>query len=133
MTKDGERDPWTGACFLTGGPARIIVVDGVEQLFEDHPRLGPCPVTKTGKERHLAPRHRFWHAVTQWYQSGKALSADGRCVRGEPEDSTEGMVQVGKRTFMPREMFERITEKLAANKTKRTPVDRSRRGSRVPR
>lgn len=100
------------ACLLVGGPIRIIVVDGIEQLFEDHPRLGPCPVTKRGTERHLGPRHRFWLAVTQWYQGGKLLDENGRCIWIEPPDPTEGMVRVGKRDWMPRDMAERLSARL---------------------
>ena len=66
---------------LMGGPDYRIEVNGEVIRFEDHPYCGPCPLNKRGKELRLGPRHKFWSAVTWWYQQGKQLDpVTGRCV-----------------------------------------------------
>lgn len=84
-------------CFLLGGTDRVIVVAGRDYHFEDHPQLGPCPMTNKGEARELRPQHRFWHAVTCWYEQGRQFGADGRCIWAEPPDPMAGMVHLGGR------------------------------------
>lgn len=100
------------ACLLTGGPDHVIEVNGVKERFEDHLRLGPCPTTKTGKERTLGPRHAFWTAVTQWYAGDKKMRADGLCEWAPEPDPRIGMVRVGKNAWAPPEMVAELAERL---------------------
>ena len=86
-------------CVLTGGPDRVIAVDGKDYLFEDHPRLGPCPITKSGRERRLGPRHSFWRAVTQWYEQGREIE-NGKCKWSEPPDPLANAVHLGGRHWL---------------------------------
>ncbi len=73
-------------CILTGGPDRVVVVDGKEYLFEDHPRLGPMPLNKDGSERKSRVPNRFYEAVACWTEQGKAISSYGKCVwRARPD------------------------------------------------
>ncbi len=90
-----------------GGPDRIIAVAGVDYRFEDHRVFGPCPVTKTGRERTLGPRHPFWAAVTRWYQTNRMIGADGRCVWTPEPDEAEGMVRTAAGWMSP-EMAARV-------------------------
>lgn len=92
------------ACILVGGSDRKIKVGAVVYLFEDHPSMGPCPVTPTGRERMLAPHSAFWTAVTRWYDDGKQIDAEGLCVWTPPPDPREGMVLVPGVGWMSPEM-----------------------------
>jgi hypothetical protein len=89
----------TFACILMGGPQFFISVGRELIRFEDHPRLGPCPLTKTGKERVLPPRHRFWHAVTRWYAEGKPLNERGEAAWTEEPNPLVGMFHVRRRDY----------------------------------
>lgn len=95
-----------------GGPDRVIAVGGKDYRFEDHPRFGPCPVALCGKsinatrERDLPPDHAFWRAVSRWYEEGKPLGADGRCVWTEAPDELADAVHVGGRNWVPRDSFD---------------------------
>ena len=76
---------------LLGGPDRkIIDSTGREWLFNDHPRLGPIPLTQTGNSmsREPGPRSPFWKAVNNWYSQGKSI-ADDVCIWQEPEPEGE--------------------------------------------
>lgn len=95
-----------------GGPDLLILVDGMQQLFEDHPHCGPVPVKPGGSARSLGPRHKFWHAVTCWYEQGKKIGADGLCLWEEPPDPTAGMVKIGRHYFPPA-MLERLRARRA--------------------
>jgi hypothetical protein len=86
-----------GYCVLVGGKDHVIVVDGERYPFEDHPQLGPCPLTKRGAERRLGPRHRFWLAATLWIEQGRRLDASGVCVWDPPPNPFAGMVHLGGR------------------------------------
>ncbi len=91
------------------GPERVIEVDGTLYRFEDHPVCGPTPLNKRGDPRHLRQRHRFWTAVTQWYEGGKKLDAQGRAIWEEAADPDEavGYVRIGRNLF-PRAMAARL-------------------------
>lgn len=83
-------------CFLLGGKNYLIEVNGETIVFEDHPRLGPCPLRKDGRgERNLGPRHKFWAAASCWYAQGKKL--DGlRAIWVEPEPERVRVKKIGR-------------------------------------
>jgi hypothetical protein len=91
------------------GPTRTIEVDGKLYRFEDHPRCGPTPLNKRGDPKHLGQRHRFWTAITQWYDGGKKLDANGCAIWEEAADPDEaaGYVRVGRNLF-PLAMAKRL-------------------------
>lgn len=91
----------SAACLLVGGDQRKILVRGEVIHFEDHPRLGPCPTTPSGRERTLGPRHAFWRAATRWIECGREVGSDGLCVWSEEPDPREGMVRIGNDYFQP--------------------------------
>ncbi len=83
----------TCACILRPEGTYRISVDGKIIPFDWAEYLGPCPVTKTGAERQLGPRHKFWVAVSQWAQQGKQFDNDGLCIwYHEPEPILEHIV-----------------------------------------
>jgi hypothetical protein len=51
--------------------------------FEWSDRFAPMPVTKTGAQRNLAPRHPFWRAVSLWILQGRRIE-NGRAFWHEP-------------------------------------------------
>lgn len=83
-------------CVLLGGPDCVIVVNSERIAFEDHPQMGPCPLTRTGTSRPLGHRHAFWDAVTRWYDGGKVVR-DGVCVWTPEPSPLDGAVHVGGR------------------------------------
>lgn len=68
------------------GPFFTIMVCGQKMRFEDHRYCGPVPINKRDEEKKLAPNHRFWEAVTQWYQAGRPMNPDGTC-HWEPKEA----------------------------------------------
>jgi len=102
-----------------GGPDRVIVVAGIRIGFEDHPTMGPCPVTARGTERRLGPRHPFWGAATQWIAGGRRLNADGVCVWEPEPDPTAGFVHIGGRNWATPTLAAHLSERLASAPTKR--------------
>ena len=95
-------------CILVGGPDRKIVAGGKEHTFEDHRMFGPMPLNRRGDPRYLGPRSPFWRAVTLWYEQGKRLDAEGRCVWDEPPDPLAGMVNIGGRNWATPELAARF-------------------------
>lgn len=89
------------ACLLVGGPYRVIAVDGIDYLFEDHPQMGPMPINGRGNPRTLGPRHAFWTAVTRWYEEGRPVGPAGlRCVWTPEPEPMEGAVHIGGRHWV---------------------------------
>jgi hypothetical protein len=80
------------------GPEYVIEVDGKDYRFEFSEHHGPTPLNKRGDPKELGPRHRFWHAVTQWCAGGRVVMG-GRAVWSEPPNETAGLVQVGRNLF----------------------------------
>ena len=72
------------ACLLLGGPTRMILDrHGKEWWFEEHPSMGPMPLTpKTHEPASKEPPQNspFWEAVQNWYDQGKRISSDGRLL-----------------------------------------------------
>lgn len=88
--------------FLTLAPPMLkIIVGGNVIRFEDHSYCGPMPCRADGRVRDLHGRHKFWHAVSCWYQQGKKIDANGFCEWAEPPDEFEGYdhVPMGGRNF----------------------------------
>ena len=96
------------ACLLVGGADRTIAVGGADYLFEDHPHMGPCPLRllkRKGQppittERDLPPEHPFWAAVSRWYEEGKQIGPDGRCIWTPAPDPMAGALHVGGKHWM---------------------------------
>jgi hypothetical protein len=77
--------------------------------FDFSERFGPLVVGADGREvAQPGPRHPFWTAVTQWHKQGKRVGDDGLCVwEPEPPMDLSDFVQVGKRTWVQKSIFER--------------------------
>lgn len=75
-------------------PERKIIVGGNVIRFEDHSYCGPMPCYANGRARYLRGRHKFWHAVSCWYQQGKKIDANGFCEWSEPPDDLAGFEEV---------------------------------------
>lgn len=104
-------------CF--GGPTFRIRIDDNEYFFEKHSFLGPLPVKKNGDGRHLSHRHKFWKAVTAWYQQGCHVDEDGLCRwEPEPQEDLSERVRVGKH-LMPKAMAERVTKQVEERRQRR--------------
>jgi hypothetical protein len=72
-------------CGMLGGSEYVINVSGQTYRFEMHRYCGPMPVYKNGNERPLAPRHKFWTAVTFWNQQGQRVE-NGHAIWSEPRE-----------------------------------------------
>lgn len=82
-----------------GKPPIKIVVDGETILFEDHHYCGPMPTKEDGSERQIKPNHRFWTAVSWWYQQGKRVS-DGVAVWDEVIPTKTLWVAINRRNWV---------------------------------
>ena len=93
-------------CLLLGGPEYTIIIGGKPYRFEYNKNRygGPMPVTKTGDERHLGPRHLFWTAVSLWIEQGMRLNPDWTCAWSNPPDPMGGAVQVGPRIYVSKDI-----------------------------
>jgi hypothetical protein len=110
------------------GPEYVIEVDGKDYRFEFSELHGPTPLNKRGDPKGLGPRHRFWHAVTQWCAGGRAVK-DGRAVWSEPlQDEFAGFVLIG-RQMVPFESARRLgfahgpTEEPDTTRATKEPTD----------
>ena len=96
--------PFHGLCILGGGDEYAIHIDGEVYRFEFHDRFGPLPLTKTGRERSLGPKHKFWTVVTWWSQQGRRVDENGVCIWEQPKSEFEGLVHLGGRNWGSPEM-----------------------------
>ena len=64
-----------GVCIdsFTDGRDLVIAVGGKIIRFEFGHYFGPMPVTRTGAERDIGPRHPFWRAVSLWRAQGSVV------------------------------------------------------------
>lgn len=67
-----------------GGGEIEIEVGRKRIRFQFSDRFGPMPVTDTGAERSLGPRHPFWRAVSLWCVQGRRVQ-DGTAIWHEPK------------------------------------------------
>lgn len=66
-----------------GGDELDITTSKGVVRFEFSQLFGPMPVTKTGTERELGPRHPFWRAASLWKLQG-CRTENGEAIWHEP-------------------------------------------------
>lgn len=74
-------------CFGVGGLKVIRTPKGLIP-FEWSDRFGPLPITATGRQLDLGPRHPFWRAVSLWVMQGRRLKNTNEAEWHEPRAPT---------------------------------------------
>src|SRR5579859_2231035 len=89
-----------------------IMVDGKLYIFDFSAQFGPSFYDRRRNFKMIPSRSPFWKGFNPWLNQGKRIGPDGLCVwEPELEIDLSDFVQIGKRTYVAKSLFESMVKK----------------------